>query len=324
MGSSLVDSSQPRLMMLRRARRSKTDAPVSDATLPRTDGIQGQGAGVPVSEQPYDRRRLSYANTFTNPVSRRVIQTMELFTGKFRLLRLIRRFESRGVPHGQAFWAQALEIMGISLSTPAEEIARIPKDGPLVIVANHPHGLVDGMVLAELIGRVRTDYKILTRSLLTGVAEIEDFMIPVPFPHEDDALDKNLEMRKRAMEHLSNGGCVVLFPSGVVASSDRMWGPAIEREWNAFTAKMIFRSGASVVPVRFPGQNSRLYQVANRISATLRQGLLLFEVTHALNRKQRPIVGEALSPETLADWKSKPRDFIAWLRETTLSLSSGK
>ncbi|MEO1238216.1 MAG: lysophospholipid acyltransferase family protein [Pseudomonadota bacterium] len=307
-------------MMLRRSGRTDTEEPVTDGTLPRSAQLQGQGDGTPISEQPYDRRRLSYANTFTNPISRRVIQTMELFTGKFRLLYLIRKFEAKGVPHGQAFWAQALEIMGIRLKTPEAEIARIPATGPLVIVANHPHGLVDGMVLAELIGRVRTDYKILTRSLLTGVAEIEDFMIPVPFPHEDDALNKNLEMRRRAMDHLSNGGCVVLFPSGVVASSDRMWGPAVEREWNPFTAKMIFRSGATVVPIKFPGQNSRAYQIANRISATLRQGLLLFEVTHALNRPQRPYVGDALSPDEAAKWKAKPREFMAWLREKTLNL----
>lgn len=307
-------------MMRRRATRPETEEPVTDGTLPRAQQLHGQGDGTPISEQPYDRRRLSYANTFTNPVSRRVIQTMELLTGKFRLLRLIRRFEERGVPHGQGFWAQALDIMGIGLVTPDDEIGRIPANGPLVIVANHPHGLVDGMVLAELIGRVRTDYKILTRSLLTGVAEIEDFMIPVPFPHEDDALEKNLEMRRRAMDHLSDGGCVVLFPSGVVASSDRMWGPAVEREWNPFTAKMIFRSGATVVPIRFPGQNSRLYQMANRVSATLRQGLLLFEVTHALNRPQRPFVGAPLAPEDVAAWQGKPREFMSWLRDETLKL----
>ena len=70
------------------------------------------------------------------------------------------------------------------------------------------------MILAELIGKVRTDYKILTRSLLTGVNQIDKFMIPVPFPHEEMAFGKNLEMRKCAMAHLNDGGCIVIFPSG--------------------------------------------------------------------------------------------------------------
>nr|WP_243697965.1 lysophospholipid acyltransferase family protein [Rhodovulum bhavnagarense] len=287
----------------------------------RTSPAVGQGDGTRLADTGYDRRRLSYAHSFSNPIQMRTIQAMELLTGKLHLLRLIRRFEAMGVPDGQAFWQQALGVMGIDLVTPQEQIARIPARGPLVIVANHPHGLVDGMVLAELIGRVRTDYKILTRSLLTGVGEIERFMIPVPFPHEQGALEQNLEMRRRAMAHLEDGGVIALFPSGVVAASETMFGPAIEREWNPFTAKMILRSGAEVVPVRFPGANSRWYQMANRLSPTLRQGLLLYEVRHALNRPQAPIIGERISRDVIKGWTSNPRGFVAWLRELTLTLS---
>jgi len=72
---------------------------------------------------------------------------------------------------------------------------------------------------------------------------------------------------------LSQGGLVALFfPSGVVASSDTIFGPVIEREWNAFTAKMIRKSGATVVPVFFSGLSSRAYQIANQLSPTLRHG----------------------------------------------------
>lgn len=271
---------------------------------------------------PYDKRKLSYAFTFTNPWQANTIRTIEWLTGKLTLLRLIRRFEREGVEEGQGFWPHALEVMGIELQTPAEEIARIPKTGPVVVVANHPHGLVDGMVLADMIGRVREDYKILTRSLLTGVPEIGKFMIPVAFPHEVDAVRMNLEMRKRSMAHLADGGVVVLFPSGVVASSETMFGPAIEQEWNPFTAKMIQRSGATVVPIRFSGQNSRVYQIANQISTTLRQGLLLHEVVHALNKPQRPIVGEPIAAEDVERWADNPRGFMAWLRERTLALEA--
>ncbi|MFZ8875247.1 MAG: acyltransferase, partial [Paracoccaceae bacterium] len=167
-------------------------------------------APLPLDVQPYDKRKLSYANTFENPLHRITIQTIELLTARLRILRRIRKFEAQGVPFGQPFWKQALDTMGIKLLTPEEQIARIPKDGPIVVTSNHPHGLVDGMILGELIGQVRTDYKILTRSLLTGVAEIDQFMIPVPFPHEPDALEKNLWMRKQAMDHLKNGGIVAV------------------------------------------------------------------------------------------------------------------
>ncbi len=188
---------------------------------------------------------------------------------------------------------------------------------PLILDRRLPDGL------AELIGRVRTDYKILTRSLLTGIPEIEQFMIPVPFPHEENAIQKSLEMRKATMAHLAAGGVVVLFPSGVVASSDTWWGPAIEREWNPFTAKMVVKSGASVVPIRFPGANSRAYQIADKVSATLRQGLLLHEVVHALNRKQRPHVGLPFDPEEIAKRRTAPRVLMEWMRAETLALGAG-
>lgn len=269
---------------------------------------------------PYDKRKLSYANTFPNPWKANTIRTMEWLTGKFWLLRLIRRFEAEGVQEGQAFWPQALRHMGIRIDTPKEEIARIPAKGPVVVVANHPHGLVDGMVLAELIGRVRQDYKILTRSLLTEVEEIKHFMIPVPFPHEEGAIEKSLEMRRSAMAHLDKDGVIVIFPSGVVASSDTMFGPVLEREWNPFTAKMIHRSRATVVPIRFQGNNTRLYQIANQLSATLRQGLLIHEVVNSLNRAQRPVVGHSIGREEIDRWKDNPRGFMEWLRDSTLKL----
>jgi len=230
----------------------------------------------------YDRRSLSYASTFDDPWKARVISAMELFTGKLKILRLIRKFEQRGTPSGQAFWRAALDTMGIDLTTPQEQLDRIPKEGPVVVVANHPHGMVDGMIFADLIGRVRPDYRILTRSLLTSIDEVAgSYMIPVPFPHDPDAQRKGVEMRAKAMAHLKEGGVVALFPSGVVAASESWWGPAVEAEWNVFTAKMIRRSGAQVVPMRFPGQNSRAYQIANRLSPMLRQGLLLHEIAHA-------------------------------------------
>ncbi len=273
-------------------------------------------------EEPYDRRKLSYANTFTNPIQRNIIKSLEFLTGKLYLLRKVRQFEKMGIPVGQPFWKQALDLLGINLLTKQSEISKIPKEGSLVITANHPHGLVDGMVLAELIGKVRTDYKILTRSLLTGVKQIDQFMIPVPFDHEENALKKSLEMRKKAMDHLEKGGVIVVFPSGKVASSETMFGNVVEGEWNPFTAKLIQKSGANVLPIFFPGANSRIYQIANQISATLRQGLLIYEVVHAMNKPQKPLVGDLIKQNEISSWQDDPRGFMRWLRDKTLKLGS--
>jgi putative hemolysin len=269
----------------------------------------------------YDRRAFSYASTFDDPIKASIIRIIEALTGRLTILRLVRKLEKRGVPSGQAFWRTCLDVMGIDLTTPVDQLNRIPKEGPVIIVANHPHGMVDGMIFGDLIGRVRPDYRILTRSLLTAIdLEAGSFMIPVPFPHDPDAQRKMVEMRAKAMAYLAKGGVVALFPSGVVASSDTWWGPVIEREWNVFTAKMIRKSGARVVPMRFPGRNSRAYQIANQVSPMLRQGLLLHEIVRSVNKPQGPIVGHPIPEQTVADFASDPRGFMTWLRAHTMDL----
>lgn len=272
------------------------------------------------AERPYDMRRLSYAGTFKNPFKANTIRTIEWLTAKVTLLRLIRDFERTGAPQGAPFWPKAIRQMGITIQTPPEEIALIPKMGPLVVVSNHPSGLVDGMVLAEMVNRVRSDFKILTRSLLTGIPEVEEFMIPVPFPHEDNARELGLQMRDETMKHLKAGGVIILFPAGKVAMSEGWWGPAVEAEWNVFTHKIVRSSGATILPIFFPGQNSRAFQIANQVSDTIRQGLLLYEIKRCLFKPTRPVIGQPIPAEELKNWEGNPRGFLAWLREHTLGL----
>ncbi len=284
-------------------------------------------APSPASEtsgEVYDRRTLTYSNSFDDVWTSRAIKTIEWLTGKITILRMVNKFEKQNASYrGQRFWRGALDIMGIELQTPQEQLANIPAEGPVVVVANHPHGMVDGMILADLIGRVRQDYRILTRSVLTGLDEAAtSFMIPVPFPHDPEAQRKMVEMRAKTMAHLKAKGVIALFPSGVIMSSDSMFGPAVEREWNVFTAKLIRTSGAKVVPIYFPGSNSRWYLMANRISAVLRQGLLLHEIVRSCNKPQAPVVGEPIRDEDMELLAKNPRGFMAWLREHTLALGN--
>lgn len=290
--------------------QSETSPKISDPSVPPHPG----------QDKSYDMRRLSYAGTFSNPIKANTIRAIEWLTAKVTLLRLIRSFEKSGAPFGAPFWPKAIRHMGIRIDTPDAEIAQIPKTGPVVVVANHPSGLVDGMIMAELVNRVRSDFKILTRSLLTGIPEVEEFMIPVPFPHEENSRELGLQMRKETMAHLKAGGVIILFPAGKVAMSETYFGPAIEAEWNVFTHKIVRSSGATIVPIYFKGQNSRSFLIANKLSDTLRQGLLLREIKRALFKPQRPYVGAPIPASALDAWEGNPRGFLAWLREHTLSL----
>jgi putative hemolysin len=294
---------------------------LTDVTTPNRRR-QGRAA-KPQSPVVYDRRSLTYANSFDSPMRAFVIRAMEWMTGKVTIVRRVREFERMGAPGGQAFWPATMKVMGIDLQTPQAQLDRIPTDGPVVFVANHPHGLVDGMILADLIGRRRNDYRILTRSLLTGIDEAAaSYMIPVPFPHQPDAQREMIRMRAQAMDHLANNGLIALFPSGVVATSETAFGPVVEAEWNVFTAKMIRKSGATIVPCHFQGTNSRAYQIANRLSPVLRQGLLLHEVVKSFDKPQAPIIGHAITPDQWEGPIQSPRRFMADLRAHTLALKT--
>ena len=308
--TSLVKAIEPRLRLNKGTALTETSPQKADS------------AGEDQAVKPhYDRSALSYAGSFDSPVQRTIIRTIELMTGKIKIGRLVRKFEQQGTPRGQEVFTRVLETMGIDLQTPHAELERIPKKGPVILVANHPHGLVDGIVFAELVGRIRPDYRILTRSLLTGLdEEANNYLIPVPFPHQPDAQEKMVEMRQEAMKFLAQDGLVALFPSGVVASSETMFGPAVEAPWNAFTAKMIRKSGATVVPMHFLGSNSRAYQMANQVSATLRQGLLIHEIARSVNKPMAPVVGTAFSQDEIDARISDTRNFMAWLRDNTLAL----
>ncbi|QDT38738.1 lysophospholipid acyltransferase family protein [Stratiformator vulcanicus] len=182
-------------------------------------------------------------------------------------------------------WAVALGALDlrVHISGPVEDI---PRQGPLVVIANHPFGVVDGMILCDLIARVRHDYRVIINRVLESVEDIRPYLLPIDFTGTKEATRVNLESRKQARQFLKEGGCVILFPAGGVSTSKGPLGPAVDPEWGTFAARLILQSKADVLPVYFHGQNSRLFQVVSQFSKTLRLALLAREV--------RKKVGEAV------------------------------
>ncbi len=266
-----------------------------------------------------EAKDLSYSNSFPSPQRHFVIRWVENLTGRITILRLAKKHQAEPPLPGN-FWQQAMTRMGIRTDISDEALAKIPKSGPLIIVANHPHGLVDGMVLCEIMSRVRPDFQIMTRAFLAKVPDINDRMLPVAFDHEDDAIKKNVQARKDALAHVQNGGCLILFPAGRVAHSETLFGEAIDGEWTNFLARLIIRGKAAVSPMFFHGQNSRMYLLAAKLSPTLRQALLMHEVARSLNTDMRPVVGDAIPFEEMEALGLPPKELAAHLREHTLNL----
>jgi putative hemolysin len=268
----------------------------------------------------YDRSELTYANSFPQLGKRIFIKTVETFTARFRLLYHMRHWENNldKDPH---FWTSVLDEMDIQVETPTAQLENIPDKGPIVVVCNHPHGLVDGLVLAWLLSKRREDFQIITRALLNGVSVAEKNLLSISFPHEEDAVRKNLKTRKEAVTSVRDGHCVGVFPAGTVCTSKTAFGPVVEAEWGKFTSKLILQTNAQVVPIFFQGSNSRMFQIANRISDTCRQSLLMYEIKKAFHKPQAPIVGKVIGRDVLDTYKNDAEGLMAFLRSETLNLN---
>ncbi len=268
----------------------------------------------------YDRSELTYANSFPSFWKRLFIKTVETLTARFQLLFHMRHWENNPKKDSH-FWTSVLNEMSIEIKTPLEQLENIPATGSIVVVCNHPHGLVDGVVLAWVLSKRREDFKIITRALLNGVAVAEKNLLSISFPHEENAVNKNLQTRKEALTDVRDGHCIGVFPAGTVSTSETAFGPVTEADWGKFTSKLVLQSNARVVPIFFQGSNSRWFQIANRISDTCRQSLLMYEIKHAFHKPQSPVIGKPIERDVLDKYKTDPVGLMAFLRAETLKLN---
>ncbi|MBU1286806.1 MAG: lysophospholipid acyltransferase family protein [Alphaproteobacteria bacterium] len=263
---------------------------------------------------------LSYASYFDDPLKRRLIRTVERMSGQPKIKQLYEHYRdhlARDVP----FFEAAMRLLDLDVQFSASRLAEIPRTGPLVIVANHPFGVLDGLVICWLTSLRRMDFKVLTNSALDGVPEARPYILPVDFSGTKAALAANVTMRKEALDHVKAGGCVIVFPGGGVATTPRPFDrTAVDDEWKPFTAKLISHSGAHVTPVYFEGQNSRLFQLASHFSLELRLALVFREVKRRMGTALPVVIGETLTPDALKD-AGKRKGLMEFLRAQTYGLA---
>jgi putative hemolysin len=224
----------------------------------------------------------SYASADDPALRRITIEAIERFTGQPRIKRMYLENRQRARAD-ESFWDAAVRSLELRLEYDEARLRAIPTSGPVVVVANHPFGVLDGIVISHLVAQVRTDFKVLTNSILCRASELEPYLLPIDFSRTLAARAANLRSRAAALAWLCVGGALVVFPGGAVATSERLFGTrAVDPEWKLFTAKAIMRAGATVVPIFFEGQNSRVFQLASHISLTLRLSLLFNEVRNKI------------------------------------------
>jgi len=265
-------------------------------------------------------RDISYASSASSRAGQGLIRSVENLTGRPRLIRRAQGYD-RDVAAGRDFWEVMVERYGLDLKLLGGALENIPPAGPVVVVANHPFGILDGLMLGHILQRSRGDFRILAHRVFRKAGDLDRIILPISFDATRAATELNLQTRRRALDYLAAGGCIGIFPGGTVSTARRPFGRAMDPGWRRFTARLIAKSGATVVPVFFDGANSRMFQLASHLHPTLRMALLIKEFGLQVDRPVRAVIGAPIPPE---DWRAHAADARALmdhLRTRTYRLS---
>ncbi len=284
----------------------------------RLRGIVG-GTGSRMEKRQV-ARDISYASSAVTKGGRAVIRVLENATGRLGLIRRADGYE-RELARGRDFWEVMIERYGLSLQIVGGSLSSIPANGALILIANHPYGILDGLMMGHILSKVRGDFRILANSVFRRAEELNRIILPIAFAETREAVQMNLETRKAALDYLARGGAIGVFPGGTVSTSATPFGEPMDPGWRHFTAKMIARSNATVVPIFFAGHNSRLFQLASHLHQTLRLALLIKEFRARVGEPVQVVVGEPVNPARIAELRSDPRRLMDFLRRATYDLS---
>lgn len=266
-------------------------------------------------------RDISYASSAATKRGRAVIRVLENASGRLRLIRKAKGYAEE-VAQGADFWRVMADRYRLRLNVTGGSLDNIPKEGPLILVANHPYGILDGLMMGLILSERRGGgFRILANSVFRNSPDLERVVLPVNFDETKEALKQNLETRNEALRFLKNGGAMGVFPGGTVSTSAKMFSKPFDPEWRKFTAKMVSKSNAQVVPMFFEGANSRLFQMASHLHYTLRMGLLIREFGSRVGSDVKVVIGAPLSRDQLDMYKTDPKGCMDFLRKSTYALS---
>ena len=198
-----------------------------------------------------------------------------------------------------------LAEMQVELRVDPADALRIPASGPVVVVANHPFGMMDGAVLAVLLARVRPDVKVMTNYLLRDVPELAQHCIFVdPFQNDSSGGRKNIDVNRRALREalawLQGGGMLGVFPAGEVSHLQLHQGQISDPAWNETAARLIQQTEAAALPLYFCGRNSVSFHLFGMIHPKLRTAFLLQEFLHQKGRTIDVRVGSEITSDFIA------------------------
>ena len=194
---------------------------------------------------------------------------------------------------GKSVFETVLDVLDVRFACEAAQMAQIPADGPLVVVANHPFGGIEGVIMGAMLSRIRPDVRILGNFLLKRIAGLGECIFAVN-PFENRQTRDSLQGLKQSLSWVKNGGALVVFPAGEVASWHSKDGQVSDPDWSPHVAALIRIARSTTLPVYFPGQNSALFSMAGMLSPRLRTMMLPRELANKTSRTFTMHVGRPI------------------------------
>ncbi len=234
-----------------------------------------------------------------------------------RLEELYRTIVERG--NRTPFVETILDVLNVACDVSELDLRRIPRDGPLIVVGNHPFGAIDGIILASILGRRRQDVKIMANYVLRRIPQLNDVLLFVDPYGDESSARNNLRPLKESIKWLRQGGALGIFPAGEVSYLSVRKGEVADAEWNTTVAGIIRKTGATVLPVFFEGLNSGLFHAAGLIHKRLRTVLLPRELVRKCNTIVPVRLGNPIPADRLLR-NTTDREVMSCLRSHTYAL----
>lgn len=202
---------------------------------------------------------------------------------------------------GKAFFDGFVEERDLQYIVFEEDLAKIPKQGPFILIANHPLGAIDGILMTKILTEIRPDFKVMGNFLLSKIKPMSPFVISVnPFENRKEVFNSMQGMRE-TLRHLQEGGCVGIFPAGEVSNRNNPLGAVEDKVWEEPVMKLIKKAKVPVVPMYFHAKNSKLFYQAAKLSPSLQTLLLPSEMMAKRDSPIRVRVGKPVSVKTIAE-----------------------
>ncbi|NKN37792.1 glycerol acyltransferase [Agrobacterium sp. a22-2] len=265
-------------------------------------------------------KELSYANERDPRLKRWFIRSIEGLSGRDRYVRLYDIWRNDIVGKTDRIFGKMLDLIDIRLDLQGQwPPANLP-DGPLVIIANHPFGIGDGIAVLAMAEELGRPFRVLINNELLKVPEILPYSLPVSFEETKEALAVNMQTRHEAVRLLKEGVTVIVFPAGGVATAKKGFGRAQDLPWKIFPAKLIQAAKANVIPVYFEGQNGALFHIASKLSMTLRISLLIREFRRLSGSTITARIGGVIAWEEMSE-QSDRKALLATLYERVFCMA---